>query len=284
MTIWWEELLHEGARLRLEVGEMLHEIRSEHQHLELFENPSFGRVLSLDGIVQTTEADEFFYHEMLAHVPVLAHGRTRNVLIIGGGDGGMLEEVLKHRGVESAVLVDIDRTVIDVSRQYLRSICGEAFEDPRTEVVIADGAAWVAATERRFDVIIVDSPDPVGPAEVLFGGDFYAACKRALAPGGVLVTQNGVPFLQADELGRSLAHLGGLFADARCYFTHVPTYFGGAMALGWASDDAALWRVPLETLEARFAEAALQTRYYTPAIHQGAFALPRYLEAMIATA
>jgi spermidine synthase len=284
MTVWWEELVHDGARLRLEVSEMLHEIKSEHQHLELFENPSFGRVLSLDGIVQTTEADEFFYHEMLAHVPILAHGAALNVLIVGGGDGGMLEEVLKHRSVESAVLVDIDRTVIDISRQYLRSICGEAFEDPRTEVVIADGAAYVATTERRFEVIIVDSPDPVGPAEVLFGKDFYTACKRALVPGGVLVTQNGVPFLQADELGASLAHLGRLFADARAYLTHVPTYFGGAMALGWASDDADLWQVPLDVLEARFAEATIETRYYTPAVQRGAFALPRYIEAMLPAA
>jgi spermidine synthase len=282
MKAWWEEILHDGAALRLEVGELLHEIRGPHQHLELFENASFGRVLTLDGIVQTTEADEFFYHEMLAHVPVLAHGAARRVLIVGGGDGGMLEEVLKHRTVESATLVDIDRTVIDISRQYLRSICGEAFEDPRSEVVIADGARFVAETADRFDVIIVDSPDPVGPAEVLFGGDFYRDCKRCLAPGGVLVTQNGVPFLQAAELAATIAHLRTLFADARCYLTTVPTYVGGAMALGWASEDAALARVPLAVLEERFAETAIATRYYTPEVHLGAFALPRYVRDLIA--
>ena len=284
MTAWWEETLHDGARLGLRVSERLHEIRSPHQHLEVFENPVFGRVLTLDGIVQTTESDEFFYHEMLAHVPILAHGAARRVLIIGGGDGGMLEEVLKHRAVEQAVLVDIDRTVVDVSRRYLRSICGDAFEDPRGELVIADGARYVATTEARFDVIIVDSPDPVGPAEVLFGRGFYADCRRSLAPGGVLVTQNGVPFLQADELRSSIAHLRGLFADARCYFTTVPTYFGGTMALGWASDEPALSRVPLATLEARFAAAGIATRYYTPEVHQAAFATPRYIQDLLADA
>ncbi len=284
MTAWWEETLHDGARLGLRVSERLHEIRSPHQHLEVFENPAFGRVLTLDGIVQTTERDEFFYHEMLAHVPILAHGAARRVLIIGGGDGGMLEEVLKHRAVEQAVLVDIDRTVVDVSRRYLRSICGDAFEDPRAELVIADGARYVATTEARFDVIIVDSPDPVGPAEILFARGFYADCRRALAPGGVLVTQNGVPFLQAEELRRSIAHLRGLFADARCYFTAVPSYFGGTMALGWASDEPALCRVPLATLEARFAAAGIATRYYTPEVHQAAFATPRYIQDLLADA
>ena len=284
MTAWWEETLHEGARLGLKVGKRLHEIHGPHQHLEVFENPAFGRVLTLDGVVQTTEADEFFYHEMLAHVPILAHGAARRVLIVGGGDGGMLEEVLKHRGVEAAVLVDIDRTVVDVSRRFLRAICAEAFEDPRTELVIADGARYVAETESRFDVVIVDSPDPVGPAEVLFGQGFYAGCRRCLAPGGVVVTQNGVPFLQGEELRDSIGHLRRLFADARCYLTTVPTYFGGAMALGWASDDPALARVPLETLEARFAEAAVETRYYTPEVHKAAFALPRYIKDLIGDA
>jgi spermidine synthase len=264
------------------IGRMLHEERSEHQHVMLFENAIMGRMLVLDGIVQTTEGDEFIYHEMLVHVPILAHGRARSVLIIGGGDGGALEEVFKHEHITAATLVDIDRSVIDLSQRFLGSICQGAFDDPRLDLVIADGCKFVAETERRYDIIIVDSPDPVGPGAALFTSEFYANCRRCLTPGGVLVTQNGVPFTQSDELRDSLTALKPLFADARCYMTYVPSYIGGGMALGWASDDPALRQTPLETLQSRFAEAQLETRYYTPAMHRAAFALPRYVEELVA--
>jgi spermidine synthase len=277
---WARETLHHDFEIGLKVEEVLYEDRSAHQHLMLFRNERFGRVLMLDGVVQTTEADEFVYHEMLAHVPILAHGGVERVLIVGGGDGGMLEEVLKHRGVREAVQVEIDASVVEFSKTHLRGICGRAYEDPRTELVIADGLTYVAETARRFDLIVVDSTDPVGPGEVLFTKDFYADCKRCLTPGGVLVTQNGVPFLQAEELRRSLGYFRALFADAACYLATVPTYAGGPMALGWASDDPALRKLGLETLEARFSAAHIETRYYTPAVHQAAFALPPYVEEL----
>src|SRR3546814_15690 len=204
MPDWFAETLYRGVQTRLKVDEVLYEGKSEHQHLVLFENSDFGRVLILNGVIQTTERDEFVYHEMLAHLPILAHGAAAKVLVIGGGDGGMLEEVLKHRMVERAVLVEIDVAVIDFSKQHLRSICGDAFDNPRTEVVVDDGVNFVAATDERFDVIISDSTDPIGPGEVLYTERYYAACKRCLTPGGVLVTQNGVPFMQADEqIGRA---------------------------------------------------------------------------------
>ena len=165
---WFEETLHPGFHSRLGIDRVLHETKTYHQHLIIFDNEEFGRVLALDGVVQTTERDEFIYHEMLAHTPILAHGRARNVLIVGGGDGGMLEEVLKHDSVETAVQVEIDDTVVELAKQHLRMICDDAYEDPRTELVIADGVEYVNETDRRFDIIIVDSTDPIGPGEVLF--------------------------------------------------------------------------------------------------------------------
>ena len=280
MEKWWEETLHDGFQLRLRVDTLLYETKSEFQHLMLFENEALGRVLTLDGVVQTTERDEFIYHEMLSHTPILAHGDARRVLIIGGGDGGMLRRVLMHPGIERAVVVEIDESVIDLCKRFLPSICGDAFEDSRTEVIVDDGACYVAECGRRFDVIIVDSPDPVGPAGILFERKFYADCKSCLAPGGILVTQNGVPFFQSEELISTLRHLRSLFSDATCYLASVPTYTGGFMALGWASDDASRRLVAVDILADRFREAKLETRYYTPAIHKAAFALPLYVEAL----
>lgn len=280
---WFEETLHPGFRSRLEIERVLHETKTEHQHLIIFDNPEFGRVLALDGVVQTTERDEFIYHEMLAHTPIFAHGAARNVLIIGGGDGGMLEEVLKHRSVEAAVQVEIDDTVVELSKQHLRSICGDAYEDPRTELVIADGVEYVNETDRRFDVIIVDSTDPIGPGEVLFGRRFYGGCRQCLAEGGVLVTQNGVPFVQGEELTGTLSVFRELFESATCYRAGVPAYIGGDMTFGWGSDTTELSDVSLDTLRERFQAANFNTDYYTPAVHKGAFALPPYIERLFSS-
>ena len=281
MKDWFEETLHPGFHSRLGMERVLHETKTEHQHLVIFDNPEFGRVLALDGVVQTTERDEFIYHEMLAHVPILAHGLAKNVLIIGGGDGGTLEEVLKHRGVEVAVQVEIDDTVVELSKCYLQAICGDAYEDPRTELVIADGVEFVNQTDRRFDVIIVDSTDPIGPGEVLFGERFYGGCKSCLADGGVLVTQNGVPFVQSEELTATLTVFRNLFQSASCYRAGVPAYIGGDMTFGWGSDNTNLADVDVLALRARFEAAGIVTEYYTPEMHRGAFALPPYINRLI---
>jgi len=282
MSGWVEETLHADFHVKLKADRVLFDSESAHQRLVLFENATFGRVLALDGVLQTTEKDEFIYHEMLAHLPILAHGRVRKVLIIGGGDGGMLEEVLKHQAVEKVTMVDIDDTVIELAKRYLRSICGQAFEDPRTDLVIADGTAFVADCAERYDVIIVDSTDPIGPGEALFTANFYRNCKACLSPGGVLVTQNGVPFLQSGELADTLACLRPLFADVSCYLATVPTYVGGPMAFGWASDDKTLRQPALEVLQERLSQAGMETRYYTPEVHLAAFDLPPYIARLTA--
>ena len=281
MTRWIEEVLHPGLRFKLEAEKVLYDSRTAHQRVVVFENRTLGRVLTLDDIVQTTERDEFIYHEMLSHVPILAHGAAREVLIVGGGDGGMLEETLKHGAIERVTMVDIDAGVIELAKTYLRSICKDAFEDPRTDLVIADGVAFVARCDRRFDVIIVDSTDPVGPGVALFGEAFYENCRRCLAPGGILVTQNGVPFLQATELVNTLTAFRSLFADASCYLATVPAYVGGPMAFGWGTDDLEARATPPAVLRTRFETAGIETDYYTPEVHVGAFTLPAYIARMI---
>ncbi len=274
---YWTETLYKGYGQTLSVDDLLYESKSEHQHLLIFANAQFGRVLALDGIVQTTERDEFIYHEMLTHVPVIAHGSVRSVLIIGGGDGGMLREVCRHADVEHITQVEIDQAVIDLAREYLPNHSRGAFDDPRVEIEISDGFDYVQQTERQFDLIISDSTDPEGPGEILFTREFYAACQRRLNPGGVLVTQNGVAFMQLEEVRGTARQFNALFRDWHFFAAAVPTYVGGIMTFGWATDDPSLRHTELSTLQQRWQRSGINSRYYTPELHQGAFALPRYI-------
>jgi spermidine synthase len=277
MSEWFNETLHNGYHQGFEVAEVLFENKTDHQHLVIFESTSFGRVMALDGIIQTTERDEFIYHEMLAHVPLLAHGQAKNVLIIGGGDGGLLREVLKHQNVERAVQVEIDQAVIDMCVKYLPNHSAGAYDNPRAEIVINDGIEYVKTTDRQFDVILSDSTDPIGPGEVLFTSPFYEGIKRCLKPGGIFAAQNGVAFMQPDEVSTTNKRLSPLFTDTGFYSAPVPTYIGGLMTFAWASDNAAARQTALATLEQRYQDSGIQTRYYNPALHQGSFALPQYL-------
>jgi spermidine synthase len=281
---WIAETLFDelGFRMSYEVERVLHEEKTEHQHLVLFEHKFFGKMLMLDGATQITARDEYVYQEMMAHVPLFAHGNVKDVLIVGGGDCGIAEEVLKHNTVERLVQVEIDASVVEFAKQHFPEFTQPVFADPRFDSVIDDGARYVAETDRRFDTIIVDSTDPQGPGAVLFTYDFYVNCKRCLKQGGVLVTQNGVPFLQPDELRTSIRHFRALFEDASCYLASVPTYVGGHMAMGFASDNARLRRIDAATLAARYAAAGqFPTRYWTPELHVGAFALPRFIAELL---
>jgi spermidine synthase len=282
---WIPEILFDelGFRMTYAVEKVLHEDKTEHQHLVLFEHKHFGKMLMLDGATQVTTRDEFIYHEMMAHVPILAHGSAREILIIGGGDCGIAEEVLKHASVQRLIQVEIDPSVVEFSKQHFPEFTAPVLSDRRFDLVIDDGMKYAAQTERRFDVIIVDSTDPQGPGAVLFTREFYAACKRCMHPGGVMVTQNGVPFLQPDELVGSMRHFRSLFADAACYLAAVPTYVGGHMAMGWATDAVQLRHVSLDALEERYAQAGrFATKYWTPEVHRAAFALPRFIAEHLA--
>ena len=255
------------------IEEVVHQEKSEFWDLAIFENPLFGRVLAIDGVIQTTEADEAIYHEMMAHVPLLAHGHASSVLIIGGGDGGLVREVLRHKQVQRAVMVEIDRSVIDLSRKYLPRHSDGAFEDPRVELIIDDASKYVKNTDDLFDVILCDSTDPVGPAKVLFSTEFYGDCKKRLKPNGIFVNQNGVPFLQKEELKFSLKNRKPHFKNATVYLAPVPSYVGGFMAFGWSSDKN--YRASLKILRERLGQVRGKMKYYTPEIHKASFALPQ---------
>jgi spermidine synthase len=284
---WIPETLFDelGFRMTYAVERVLYETQTEHQHLVLFEHGFFGKVLMLDGATQVTTKDEFIYHEMMTHVPLFAHGRATDVLIVGGGDCGIAEEALKHKTIRRLTQVEIDASVVEFSKQHFPEFTRPVLADPRFELIIDDGMNYVARTERRFDVIIVDSTDPQGPGKVLFSEKFYRACRRCLRPGGVMVTQNGVPMLQSGELVASIKKFRKLFADGYCYVAAIPTYVGGHMAMGWASDDAKLRAKPMATIANRYQRAGgFPTRYWTPEVHVAAFALPRFIAEQAARA
>ncbi|MEM9062235.1 MAG: polyamine aminopropyltransferase [Pseudomonadota bacterium] len=280
MTVWEDETLHASYRQSLSVERMLYDSETEHQRIKVFENARWGRVMTLDGVVQTTEGDNFIYHEMLTHVPILAHGSARRVLIIGGGDGGMAREVLRHRTVEHVTMVEIDAGVVEFCKEFLPKLSQGAFEDPRLNLVIADGADFMRDCVGAFDVIIIDSTDPIGPGEVLFTHTFYGHAARCLTEHGILVTQNGVPFVQGDELTDTMRAFKALFDDWGCYLATVPTYSGGPMAFGWGTNGPAR-QVSVSELSRRFAATGIETDYYTPEVHSGAFALPGYVQKLM---
>ena len=215
------------------------------------------------------------------HVPLLAHGNPKRVLIIGAGDGGVLKRVLQHSAVEQAVMVEIDGEVVRIAREFMPSISGDAWNDSRTTLIIGDGLAYVAsASSASFDVIIVDSTDPVGVGEVLFTEAFYADCARILDTGGIIVNQAGVPFMQGEQLTLSTKRRASAFKHVTAYLAAVPTYVGGFMTLGFASNTQGLDAISASELALR-AERALvgcKTDYWTPDIQRAAFALPPYIQ------
>lgn len=238
------------------------------QKMEIYDTESHGRVLLLDGLVQTTEKDEFFYHEMLVHPAMMAHPRPQHVLIIGGGDGGALREVLRHR-VRSAVLVEIDARVIEVCQRYFPGLA-LSFGDRRAEIVIGDGNRFIRETDRRFDVILVDSSDPIGPSAVLHKRNFYAALKRCLRPGGIIGAQAGAPLFHLAHLRKKRVFLKKLFAFGLYYVGPVPTYPGGLWCYAFLSDR-------VDPLEWPRRNIPKKLRYYNADIHRAAFALPEFL-------
>jgi len=275
---WFSETLHPGFQQRFAISKILFRSQTELQDLVIFENPYFGRILTLDGVIQTTERDEPCYHEMLAHVPILAHGTAKEVLIIGGGDGGALRDVLKHDTIDRATMVEIDRSVVDMCAEFMPSLSNRAFDNPRADIVIADGVKYVKETDRRFDVIIVDSTDPIGPAIPLFSDEFYVDCRNLLTEDGIVVCQSGVGFVQPDEAQDTYRRLDRLFEDAALYLTQVPTYAFGYMTLGWGANSGRARANSAETIASRFETANIETRYYTPGIHAACFNLPAYME------
>ena len=277
---WVNETLYAEWGQRFLVKRELARVQSAFQDIMIFESHLHGRVMLLDGVVQITEGDEFVYQEMLTHVPLLAHGAAKRVLIIGAGDGGVLRRVLQHSTVERAVMVEIDGEVMRLAREFLPGISGDAWNDKRADVIVGDGIDYVrTAPDGSFDVIIVDSTDPIGVGEVLFTDEFYANSARILSAGGLIVNQCGVPFMQADELRDTSIRRNKFFPHVGAYVAAVPTYVGGFMTLGFAAKQDGLSRHGAATIAARADAAGItgSTQYWTPEVHVSAFQLPPYI-------
>ncbi len=274
---WINETLYPGWGQRFSVHKTLAHVKSAIQDIVVVETMSHGRVMVLDGVVQVTQADEFIYQEMIAHVPLMAHGAAARVLIIGAGDGGVLFQVLRHKAVQSATMVEIDGDVIRLAREFLPDLGGESWSDPRAQVIIGDGVDFVAAaSSASFDVIIVDSTDPIGAGEALFTDEFYRNCARVLTPEGVVVNQCGVPFMQAKELCETSRRRARCFSFVSAYLVAVPTYVGGFMTIGISSNTVTGLTLDAALIRERAAAATILggTRYWSPEVHVASFALP----------
>ena len=279
------ERLHQGYAQSMEITKVLADERSKFQHIRIFDTVANGRVMTLDDIVQITDRDESAYADMLTHLPMLEHGKAERVMIVGGGDLSIADEALKHKGVKEVVLVDIDGRVIELCKKHFASINAKAFKDKRMVIEVADAFEYLGrkSSKNRFDLIIADRPDPVGPGKALFGETFYDRVKGALKQGGYATFQTGVPFYQPWEITEALNELKRFFPRSGLYLSVVPTYIGGFMALSWASKGGKPLGTPagIKKAAAGYKKAKLKTDYYNPAIHAAAFALPQWIKKLV---
>jgi spermidine synthase len=271
VQVWFTEDQAPGLRISCQVDRVLHEERTPFQHLAVLETRAFGRMLVLDNIIQTTEKDEFVYHEMIAHVPLCSHPSPRRVLIIGGGDGGTMREVLRHP-VEEVHLVEIDQRVVEAARNFLPTLSA-GMDDPRGRVIIVDGLQHVKEYKDYYDLVIVDSTDPIGPAVGLFSVDFYRDVHNALRADGMVVAQTESPFFNAELVPKIVARIRANFPLTRLYLGVVPTYPGGM----WTFTAGSKRHDPAEPVRGVTGEL----RYYSSAVHRASFVLPPYVHELL---
>jgi len=276
------EWLNEDYGFFLRSSKRIEVARTRFQELEIHETPQFGRLFRLDGCFMTSEKDEFYYHENLVHPSMVAHPEPRRVLIVGGGDGGCAEEVLKHPSVEQATLVELDAEVVEIARQHLHAVHRGALDSPRLQVVIGDGLEFVANTRERFDFIALDLPDPIGPAAPLYERPFFQDCKRALAPGGALALHMGSPVAQPQRVRAMYRRVAEVFPVVRPYVMFIPLY-GSLWSMAVCSDRLDPLAVSAEEVERRIVKRRLKhLQYYNGDTHRAVFALPNYVRALMA--
>src|ERR1700744_5975906 len=280
-----KEKLHKGYAQSMDVTKILADEKSQYQHIRIFDTVANGRVMTLDDIVQITDRDESAYADMLTHLPMLEHGKVERVLIVGGGDLSIADEALKHKGVKEGVLVDIDGRVIELCREHFGQINVKAFKDKRLQLEVADAFEYLGrpASKERFDLIVADRPDPVGPGKALFGETFYDRVRNALKPGGFATFQTGVPFYQPWGNTEARAEIKTIFPPSGLYLTVVPTYIGGFMALSWACKGKSKLGTPagIKKAAAAYKKSKLKTDYYNTAVHAASFALPEWIARLM---
>ncbi len=280
MSEWFEETLHEDFRQSLK-GSLLFKQDTGLHDLRIYNNKTFGNFMTLDGVVQVTQKDEFIYHEMMTHPLFLALNNPTDILVIGGGDGGILREVLKHPEVQQVDFVEIDERVIEICRQYFPTISSGSFDDPRVNTIIADGAQFVATTNKNYDAIIVDSSDPIGPSAALFRAGFYKNILRSLKEQGLFIRQTGSSFLQQEELSEQYLTVKDIFPVATVQIACVPTYVGGFFSFVIGSKKTDIANISQEALDTKYNNLNLGCKYYNPQMHFGALALPGYIQEQI---
>jgi len=279
LQLWAEEMHQENLGLRYKVRRSLYSGESDFQQIDIVESDGFGRMLFNDSIVMVSERDEWIYHEMIAHVPMFVHPGVQRALVIGGGDGGTVRELLRHPSIEAVHLVEIDPLVIEACRDHL-PVTSAALSDARATVMIDDGVRYVAETGERYDLVIIDSTDPIGPATPLFGAEFYHSVARILRPGGIVISQAESPFYEVERQRSLLTILSGTFNRTAIYNYTNLTYPGGLWSFTFATSGDLC---PIGDFDGeRFDSSAFDCRYYNKAIHRGAFILPEFQRANVA--
>ncbi len=274
--LWYSEYHTPNVRFSIKVKKELYSEQSNYQKISVFDSPEFGRFLTLDGVMMLTERDEFIYHEMITHIPMAVNHTIKKILVIGAGDGGVARELSKYPDIQQIDIVEIDKRVVDVCKEYLpQTACG--FEDPRITLHFIDGLKFIRHVENKYDLIIVDSTDPSGPGEVLFTKEFYGNCYKALTENGIMVNQHESPFYSDDRKAMQAAHrrIFSVFPVSRVYQAHIPTYPSGHWLFGFASKGLH----PLRNLDEKtWNMLKIPTSYYTTNLHKGSFYLPKYVE------
>jgi spermidine synthase len=276
--LWFTELHGKSSGITVKVKKVLRSIETKFQKLNVYETEDYGKMLTLDDLVMTTEKDEFIYHEMIVHVPLFSHPCPENVLIIGGGDGGTLREVLKHKTVKNVDMVEIDEEVVKASKDFFPNFA-KAFDNPKANLIFDDGIEFVKNKSNIYDIIIVDSTDPINIGEGLFTTEFYTNCKNALKEKGILTNQSESPFHSSEWVKNIFSKLSKAFPIAKLYRAEVPTYPPGIWCFGYCSKSVE----PSEHFQKRrFSEYNLKLKYYNEEIHFAAFALPNFVKELIA--
>ena len=273
------EELYKKYNQNITIEKIITSQKSKFQNILIFDSKYFGRILTLDKVIQITEFDHFYYSEMLSHIPIFTHGKVKRVLIIGGGDGAIAHEVLKHNSIKEVFICEIDQDVINLSIKYLKKINFGSLKNPKVKIIIEDAAQFIKRNNFKnyFDLIIADRPDPIGPGKNLFKIKFYKDIKNALSNSGIAVFQNGVPFFQKKELKDTMKHLKSTFNYSGVYLTVVPTYIGGYMALTWSSNAIDISKKVNLDKHSKVINK-LNTQYYTKEIHYTSFILPKWIK------
>ena len=275
---YYHEITPAGFGIAIKAGKVLFSDKSDFQKVEIFETDSqLGRVLTLDDLMMTTEGDEFRYHEMIAHIPMMHHKCPKSVLVIGGGDGGTVREVLKHKTVERVVLCEIDGMVIEACKKYLPTIACE-LDNPKVEIRVADAIEYIKDKKNEFDIVLIDSTDPMGPGEGLFTEEFYTNVKNSLKEGGIVAAQSESPVANKEEIKKMYNLLKKVFPVCSTYTSNIPTYPGGYWAWAFCSKDVK----PLSYFaEDRYEDIVKSCKIYNRDYHNARFALPNYLKELL---